>query len=166
MLSLSLASVEISTVDRSKTSGSHRSFSFLLTSFAPAMNPVEVTPSEFNRQPWGVCRWFKTLGACNVSPIEHVRFHKGPYRVYIRPVSSDFLRGARASKPANRVPPCTRSVSDGGTVDLLPGVDVCMNHWPIFITIGLYGIEVVDRSTIIYWKRRGKTGKPVKRLFN
>lgn len=34
---------------------------------------------------------------------------KVPYRVYIyiyiRPVSSDFLRGARASKPANRVPP-------------------------------------------------------------
>lgn len=25
--------------------------------------------------------------------------------IYIRPVSSDFLRGARASKPANRVPP-------------------------------------------------------------
>lgn len=97
------------------TIGSHRrmpislSLSLLSCSFTKPMNPMEVTPSEFDRHPWGVCRWFKTLGACNVSPIEQVRCTKVPYRIYIyiyiRPVSSDFLRGARASKPANRVPP-------------------------------------------------------------
>lgn len=95
------------------TIGSHRwrmPISLSCSFFAKPTNPMEVTPSEFDRHPWGVCRWFKTLGACNVSPIEQVRLHKGSISrvyiyIYIRPVSSDFLRGARASKPANRAPP-------------------------------------------------------------
>lgn len=78
------------------TIGSHRwrmPISLSCSFFAKPTNPMEVTPSEFDRHPWGVCRWFKTLGACNVSPIEQVRLHKGSIsRVYIYIYTTGFQR--------------------------------------------------------------------------
>lgn len=151
------------------TIGSHRwrmPISLSCSFFAKPTNPMEVTPSEFDRHPWGVCRWFKTLGACNVSPIEQVRLHKGSISrvyiyIYIRPVSSDFLRGARASKPANRAPPWRKIGEWWWTrFELLPRVDVCMNHWPIFIAI-FTGSRLIP--PIIY---RKTGGKPVDLSFN
>lgn len=109
------------------TIGSHRrmpislSLSLLSCSFTKPMNPMEVTPSEFDRHPWGVCRWFKTLGACNVSPIEQVRCTKVPYRIYIYIYIYDRFPATFCVAPALQNPPIAclrgaRSVSDGGTV--------------------------------------------------
>lgn len=105
------------------TIGSHRwrmPISLSCSFFAKPTNPMEVTPSEFDRHPWGVCRWFKTLGACNVSPIEQVRLHKGSIsRVYI--YIYDRFPATFCVAPALQNPPIARlrgarSVSDGGTV--------------------------------------------------
>ena len=103
------------------TIGSHRwrmPISLSCSFFAKPTNPMEVTPSEFDRHPWGVCRWFKTLGACNVSPIEQVRLHKGSIsRVYI--YIYDRFPATFCVAPALQNPPIARlrgarSVSDGG----------------------------------------------------
>lgn len=143
------------------------SLPLLSGSFTKPMNPMEVTPSEFDRHPWGVCRWFKTLGACNVSPIEHVRLHKGSISrvyVYIYIYTTGFQR-LFAWRPRFKTRQSRASVAQDRWVmverfELLPRVDVCMNHWPIFIAIftGSRGCP-----PIIY---RKTGGKPIDLSFN
>lgn len=150
------------------TIGSHRwrmPISLSCSFFAKPTNPMEVTPSEFDRHPWGVCRWFKTLGACNVSPIEQVRLHKGSIsRVYIYIYTTGFQR-LFAWRPRFKTRQSRASVAQDRWVmverfELLPRVDVCMNHWPIFIAI-FTGSRLIP--PIIY---RKTGGKPVDLSFN
>ena len=69
--------------------------------------------------------------------------------------------------PALQNPPiayhrAARSVSDGGTAELLPRVDVCMNHWPIFIAMrSLWDRGRRSVRDYLLEKGRGDTGKPV-----
>lgn len=143
------------------TIGSHRmpislSLSLLSCSFTKPMNPMEVTPSEFDRHPWGVCRWFKTLGACNVSPIEQVRCTKVPYRIYIYIYTTGFQR-LFAWRPRFKTRQSRASVAQDRWVmverfELLPRVDVCMNHWPIFIAIFIGSRLSADYLSENRWK--------------